>query len=114
LKSRQTISRAGFSVSKYFHADHIPAEIADEGYSWQVQIFPMSLTFARGMKIVTRTADPWGADGPALAAVRPAVVSKRTARRFAGRPLSCALSARIHKPSIARLTESTGGEFVPD
>ena len=39
-------------VSKYFHSDQIPQEIADEGYSWQVHLFPLSLAFARGMNIV--------------------------------------------------------------
>jgi len=39
-------------VSKYFHADQIPAEIADDGHSWQVQLFPLSLAFERGVKIV--------------------------------------------------------------
>ncbi len=39
-------------VSKYFHSDQIPTEIADEGYSWQFHLFPLSLAFARGMNIV--------------------------------------------------------------
>lgn len=39
-------------VSKYFHSDQIPVEIADDGYSWQVHLFPLSLAFARGMNIV--------------------------------------------------------------
>ena len=39
-------------VSKYFHSDRIPPELADDGYSWQAQIFPLSLAFARGMNIV--------------------------------------------------------------
>lgn len=39
-------------VSKYFHSDQIPSEIADDGYLRQVQLFPLSLAFARGMSIV--------------------------------------------------------------
>jgi hypothetical protein len=39
-------------VSKYFHSDKIPPEIADDGYSWQVHLFPLSLAFARGLNIV--------------------------------------------------------------
>jgi hypothetical protein len=39
-------------VSKYFHSDQIPPEIADDGYYWQVHLFPLSLAFARGMNIV--------------------------------------------------------------
>jgi hypothetical protein len=39
-------------VSKYFHSDQVSLEIADDGYSWQVHLFPLSLAFVRGMKIV--------------------------------------------------------------
>jgi hypothetical protein len=39
-------------ISKYFHSDRIPTEIADDGYSWQVHLFLLSFAFARGMKIV--------------------------------------------------------------
>jgi hypothetical protein len=39
-------------VSKYFHSDEIPPEIADDGYSWQVHLFPLSLAFARGLNVV--------------------------------------------------------------
>jgi hypothetical protein len=39
-------------VSKYFHSDQIPPEIADDGYLWQFSLFPLSLVFERGVKIV--------------------------------------------------------------
>jgi hypothetical protein len=39
-------------ISKYFHSDQIPPEIADDGYSWQAQMFPLCLAFERGMKAV--------------------------------------------------------------
>lgn len=39
-------------ISKYFHSDRIPSEIADDGYRWQTNLFSLGFAFHNGVRVL--------------------------------------------------------------